>query len=534
MSTAAAKPERDRIDPAVIRIATVVIVGAMAVIFDTTIVSVALPTLARELNTSVATIQWVSTGYLLALGVTIPLVGWGQSRFGGKRLWMFALTVFMIGSILCSLAWSAESLIAFRVLQGIGGGVMLPLMSTLVMQAANGKNLGRIMSAVSLPAVLGPVLGPVLGGLILNSLDWRWLFWVNVPFCVVGFILAWRMLPKDARPTPIRLDLVGLVLLSPGLVGVLYALSNVSQPGAFARADVLIPLIAGAALLVAFAMTATRRGERALVDVRLFRHRPVASASALLFLSGASLYGAMLLLPLYWQEVRGLDALGAGLLLVPQGIGTFFSRSLAGRLTDRIGARAVTFVGFAIVGLATVPFALSGATTNEWVLMGALLLRGFGLGAVTIPLMAVAFIGLERHEVPHASILTRIATQIGGAVGVAVLAVILETAVAAAGGSSGAGGSGVTGGAAAGPGTAALASAFDQAFWWAIGFTVLAMALSFALPGRPGRPAQPAQPEQPELPTQANPAPALPAEPVVSTRPTPTPAAQDSSPMLKG
>src|ERR1700712_1387794 len=161
MSTTAAKPAKERIDPAVIRIATVVIVGAMAVIFDTTIVSVALPTLARELNTSVSTIQWVSTGYLLALGVTIPLVGWAQSKFGGKRLWMFALTVFMIGSILCSLAWNAESLIAFRVLRGVGGGVMLPLMSTLVMQAAHGQNLGRIMSAVSLPAVLGPVLGPV-------------------------------------------------------------------------------------------------------------------------------------------------------------------------------------------------------------------------------------------------------------------------------------------------------------------------------------------------------------------------------------
>ncbi|GGF36367.1 MDR family MFS transporter [Subtercola lobariae] len=477
MSTASggASAVKERIDPEVVRIATVVIVGAMAVIFDTTIVSVALPTLARELNSSVATIQWVSTGYLLALGVTIPLVGWGQSRFGGKRLWMFALTVFMVGSILCSLAWSAESLIAFRVLQGIGGGVMLPLMSTLVMQAANGKNLGRIMSAVSLPAVLGPVLGPVVGGLILTSLDWRWLFWVNVPFCVVGIILAWRMLPRDAKTPAIRLDLFGLVLLSPGLVGVLYALSNVSQPGAFARGDVLVPLLVGAALLVAFALWASRRGDKALVDVRLFKHRPVASASALLFLSGASLYGAMLLLPLYWQEVRGLDPLAAGLLLVPQGIGTFFSRSIAGRLTDRVGSKVVTLVGFAIVGLATIPFALATPATNEWWLMGALLLRGFGLGAVTIPLMSVAFLGLKRPEVPHASILTRIATQIGGALGVAVLAVILDAAVTAAGSGSGA----------AVPGSAALASAFDQAFWWAVGFTVLAMALSFTLPGRP-------------------------------------------------
>ena len=146
----------------------VLIVGGLAVVFDTTIVSVALRTLAVELHTSVATIQWVSTGYLLALGVTIPLAGWAQGRFGGKRVWMFALLVFLVGSIASSLAWSAASLIAFRVVQGIGGGLMLPLMSTLVMQAAGGKALGRTMSVVSLPAILGPILGPVLGGVILN------------------------------------------------------------------------------------------------------------------------------------------------------------------------------------------------------------------------------------------------------------------------------------------------------------------------------------------------------------------------------
>ena len=144
----------------------------------------------------------MSTGYLLALGVTIPLVGWAQGRFGGKRVWMFALVIFLVGSIASSLAWSAASLIVFRAVQGIGGGLMAPLMSTLVIQAAGGKALGRAMSVVSLPASLGPVLGPVLGGVILNWLDWRWLFWVNVPFCIVGFLLAWKLLPADTAYSP--------------------------------------------------------------------------------------------------------------------------------------------------------------------------------------------------------------------------------------------------------------------------------------------------------------------------------------------
>lgn len=474
MTTTAPPSDRtDRVDPEVIKTAAVLIVGVLAVVFDTTIVSVALHTLAADLHASVATIQWVSTGFLLALGIAIPLAGWAQSRFGGKRVWMFALVVFLIGSIACSLAWSAPSLIAFRAVQGFGGGLMLPLLSTLIVQAAGGESLGRIMSVVGLPTSLGPILGPVVGGLILGALDWRWLFWVNVPFCVVGFVLAWRLLPTDAFTTRPKLDILGLLLLSPGFVGVLYGLSNVGHPGGFSRPDVFAPLVAGLALIAVFAVHAVRRGDRALVDIRLLAHRPVWSASVLLFLSGASLYGAMLLLPLYWQEVRGFDALAAGLLLAPQGVGALVSRSIAGRLTDSLGPKWVAIGGFALVGLSTVPFALASATTSQWWLVGVLVVRGFGLGAVLVPLMTVAFVGLARTDVPHASIITRIVQQVGGSFGVALLAVILQGAVARLG---------------AGP---ALAAGFGQTFWWAVGFTAIAVAVSFALPGRPRRLPQP-------------------------------------------
>ena len=222
--------------------ALVLMVGGLAVIFDSTIVSLALKTLAQELDVPVSTIQWVSTAYLLALGVTIPVVGWAQARIGGKRLWMIALTIFLVASIACSLAWSAPSLIAFRVLQGVGGGLMMPLMATLaIQQVPRGVGLGRLMAVVSLPAALGPILGPTIGGLILNSLDWRWLFWVNVPFCLVGLVLAWRILPKDPPTGRPKLDLVGLLLISPALVGILYGLTNVSQDGGFSRPDVWAP-----------------------------------------------------------------------------------------------------------------------------------------------------------------------------------------------------------------------------------------------------------------------------------------------------
>jgi predicted MFS family arabinose efflux permease len=265
----------------------------------------------------------------------------------------------------------------------------------------------------------------------------------------------------------VPLDVVGMLLVSPGVVAVIYGLSNVGGEGGFGRADVIAPLVTGLVLLAAFAAWSVHADERALVDVRLFRHRALTSSSALLFLAGLGLYGSMLLLPLYWQEVRGQDALGAGLLLIAQGVGALASRTLAGRLTDSIGGRWVAVGGFAVLAIATVPFAFATPTTSETFLMAALFVRGLGFGAVTIPLMTGAYFGLERDEIPHASIITRVAMQLGGSFGVAVLAVILASHAAGA------------------TSLAGVAEAFDVAFWWAIGFTVLAVGLSFLLPGKP-------------------------------------------------
>jgi EmrB/QacA subfamily drug resistance transporter len=466
-TTPVAAPPTEGLDPELKRIAAAIITGVIAVILDTTIVSVALHELGGSLDASVSSIQWVSTGYLLAMFVSIPVAGWAQQRIGGKRLWLLALSIFLLGSVLCACAWNIESLIAFRVVQGIGGGVMLPLMATILMQAAHGRNVGRLMAAVSMPAALGPILGPVLGGLILSNLSWQWLFLVNVPMCVAGLALAYRLLPADGPTQRAPLDVVGLLLLSPGVVGIIYGLSNVGGDGGFDQADVLVPLLGGLALVGAFIVWATRIGERALVDVRLFRHRALTSSSALMFLTGIALFGAMFLIPLYWQEVRGEDALGAGLLLIPQGVGALASRSIAGRLTDSIGGRWVAVVGFAVVTVATIPFALATATTSEVLLMGALLVRGLGLGAVLIPLMTGAYLGLDREDIPHASIITRVAQQLGGSFGVAVLAVILTSAAVGA------------------ASVADVADAFDVAFWWAVGLTAVAVPLSFLLPSKP-------------------------------------------------
>ena len=463
-----AKPAAEKLDPAVVKTALILIVGGLAVVFDTTIVSVALHTLAVELGTPVTTVQWVTTGYLLALGIAVPLSTWGLARFGGKRLWLFALAVFLAGSVGSSLAWDAGSLIGWRVVQGIGGGLMLPLMTTLIFQAAGGKSLGRLVTYAALPALLGPVLGPLIGGAILTHLSWRYMFWVNVPFCVIGILLAWRYLhtgaparPDPAAGTP-RLDVPGLLLIAPGISAVLLGLANAGTAAGFAHPGVLIPLVAGVALLAAFTGYALR-SSHPLVEVRLLARRPVASASAVLFFSGFSLYGALLLLPLYYQDVRGTTALAAGVMLVPQGIGTLVSRTVVGPNIDRFGPRVIALAGFAIVAAATVPFALAGPHTSEWLLAVWMVIRGFGLGAVVLPVIVAAYIGLDKQQIPHSSVLTRTAQQIGGSFGTAVLAVILQAAIAAH--------------------PATRADAYHLAFWWSAGFSAIAVLLSLWLPG---------------------------------------------------
>jgi EmrB/QacA subfamily drug resistance transporter len=468
MTATTSAPAKEKIDPQVLKTAMILMVGALAVIFDTTIVSVALHTLAAELHTSVPVIQWVTTGYLLALGIAVPLSTWGLRRFGGKRLWMFSLAVFLAGSVGSSLAWDVGSLIAWRVVQGIGGGLMLPLLTTLIMQAAGGRQLGKVVTYVALPALLGPILGPLAGGVILTHLSWRFMFWINVPFCVAGLTLAWRFMAGDVPPEPARarLDLPGLALLAPASAAILLGLANAGTAAGFGHPGVIVPLAAGVALLAAFTWYALRSSEP-IVAVRLLAKRAVASSSAVLFFAGFSLYGAMLLMPLYYQQVHGFSPLAAGAMLVPQGAGAVLSRTVAGSLLDRVGPRVIAMLGFVVVAAATIPFAVAGPHASEWPLVLALVVRGFGLGAVTMPVIMAAYIGLDKGEIPHSSALTRITQQVGGSFGTAVLAVILASAVTAHQGN--------------------LVGAFGAAFWWSTGFSAVAVLLSLWLPGRTAR-----------------------------------------------
>ena len=447
-------------------------VGGIMGILDTTIINIALHTLVEELHTDVTTIQWVSTAYLLALTASIPMVGWAQRRFGDRHIWVTAIVIFLAGSILCATAWNIQSLIAFRIIQGVGAGFLMPLMQTISMSRVQPNQMARAMSVVSMSIALGPILGPVLGGFLLSVTTWHWLFLINVPIGAIAIYLALRFIPKDpprSERLPRNLDIVGLVLLVPGLALLLDGLTNAHSAGGFTRIDCWGPMAAGAALLALFVLWAVRKGERAIVNIRLLKDPNLSVSSLVLTLLGATLMSAMFLLPLYLQTMRGYSVLTAAFILMPQGIGSLVTRSISGRLTDTVGPRRVDLVGFVIVLVATLPFAFAAESTPLWALMAILFVRGLGMGTVFIPVMTVSYVGIDKPDMPDASAITRTVQQIGSAFGTALSAVVLAAAMGA-------------GSASAAKNQAAVNDAFNVAFWVPIGLAIVAWFACWLLP----------------------------------------------------
>lgn len=420
----------DKITPEILKVAGVVVLGAIMSILDVTVVNVALPTFQTELSTDgeplkYATVAWTATAYMLALAAVIPLTGWAADRFGTKRLYMTAVALFTIGSVLCATAWNIESLIAFRVLQGLGGGMLMPLGMTIMTRAAGPHRMGRLMAILGIPMLLGPILGPILGGVLIDAASWHWVFLINLPIGLGALVYAARVLPKDSPEPSESLDVVGLLMMSPGLALLLYGISSIPGEGTFLAAKVLIPAVIGIVLIAAFVVYSFKP-QHPLLDLRLLGNRNLRVSLIVMFLFASAFFGALLLVPTYFQQVHGESVLKAGLLIAPQGIGAMLTMPIAGALVDRIPVGRIVPFGFLGILIGMLGLTLStDPSTPYWQIIVFLFIMGLGMGGTMMPIFTSALKTLTSHEVARGSTLLNVVQQVASATGIAVISVVL-------------------------------------------------------------------------------------------------------------
>ncbi|MFI6341287.1 MDR family MFS transporter [Streptomyces sp. NPDC050535] len=445
-------------------ISLVLALGAFITLLDTTIVNIALDHLREVFDASVGQTQWVATGYLLAFVSVIPVSGWLSERFGARNAWMFAVSAFLVGSLLCGLAGSLPALIVFRVIQGIGGGMVMPITLSIITRAAGPARIHRATAAVALPGLLGPILGSVLGGAIVQSLSWHWMFYVNVPVCLAALVLGRILLPATTGERGNRLDVLGFLLLTPGVVAIAYGISEISGKDGFASAGAWLPLAIGTVLLAAFAVHSLRARRPALIDVRMFARRSFGLGSVITFASGFTTYALSFLLPLFYQQVRGETVLHTGLLLIPQGLGTMFFVVVLRNFTARFDGRFVISAGVVLTMVGTVPFALADTHGGTILLLAGQFAQGLGFAATTFPVMTLALSNLSHDETPRGSAAFSVVQRVGAPFGVAVIAVILQNLLH--GGTT----------------AADELSAFSGTFWWTVGLSAIPLLLAVFVP----------------------------------------------------
>ncbi|WP_424186752.1 MDR family MFS transporter [Actinokineospora sp. G85] len=450
-----------KVDAALWRTAFTLVLGTFMATLDSTIVAVGIEALADRFDARVTDIQWVTTAYLLAVVTAVPTSGWLADRFGGRRVWITAVAVFLLASVLCALAWSLPSLVAFRVLQGLAGGLLPPTGQALLARAAGRERIGRVLAVVSVVPLLSPVLGPLAGGSVLAVADWPWLFYVNLPIGAAAILLARRTVPA-APPVEGRtpFDVRGALLLSPGLAVLVFGLTSVDQ--AVPAAVPVSAVAVGAAMLVGFVVHGLRTRGTPLIDPRLFARPPFGVAALALVLLGASVFGTMFLLPLYLQTGGRLSAWETGLLLAPQGLGAAIGSVLVARAVDTAAPRTLVLTGIALVAAGTAPFTQLHHALPDTVIVLSLLVRGVGAAMIGAPVMNIVYHRIEPARLPRAAGALNLLNTVGGSIGTAVLAVVLSTRLAAHGSDP--------------------PAAFADTFWWVLGFALVAAIGATRLP----------------------------------------------------
>ncbi|MDE2933093.1 MAG: MDR family MFS transporter [Chloroflexota bacterium] len=409
-------------------VALISVFGMFMNLLDLTIVNVAVPVLAFELDASAQEVQWVVTAYLLAVAVGIPVSGWAGDRFGTKLMFVLALAFFTIGSALCAFAWNIESLIVFRGLQGLGGGLLMPVSQTMVFRAFPQQERSKAAGILIVPTTFAPASGPLVGGIILDYLAWPWIFLVNIPVGVVAIVLAIAFLREQREDAPGRIDIPGLVLASGGLAVFLYGLAEAGERG-FGDPVVLGFGGAGLVLLALFVLVELRT-EEPLIDVRLFANRLFAVANASQAVAFMGFSATLFLLPLILQLERGLSPFESGLATFPQAIGVMVMAPLLARIYPIVGPRRLVAVGLLAASATTVPLILMDLETDLWWVRGTMFARGMGFSMMLVPLQTAAFAQISMADTGRATAALNATRQVAQSFGVAIIATVLTSRLA--------------------------------------------------------------------------------------------------------
>jgi DHA2 family multidrug resistance protein len=401
-----------------------VIFGTFMSILDNTVVNVALATLQKDFHASISHTQGIVTYYALSLGIVIPVAGFLADRFGIKRVYVFSLVAFTTASALCGLAPSLNALILFRILQGLGGGALLPLGTAMLFAAFPPNERGLALSVFGIPSLVAPALGPTLGGFLVQYVDWRFIFYINLPIGIVGALMASRNLRERKSIARARFDLPGFILSTLGFGALLYGLSNAATDG-WTSGTVLGFLSLGIIALIAFAIVEVR-SPHPLLNVRFYQKPVYLLASAVGWVSVVALFGATFLLPLYFQTLRGRTPFQTGLLLLPQAVAAVLSIQVSGRMYDRIGPRYVVTTGLIGLVLTTWGFTQITETTPYIVICAQMAVRGFALACVMQPTQAAALSAIERDVLTRASSLLSVMRSVFQSLGVAILGTVLQ------------------------------------------------------------------------------------------------------------
>jgi EmrB/QacA subfamily drug resistance transporter len=397
-------------------------------LLDMTITNVAIPTLAEEFGATTTIIEWVITGYLLSLALFIPISGWLGDRFGTKLVFACALTTFTAGSLLCGAAWNVESLIAFRIFQGIGGGMLTPVGMTMLFRAFPPSERAAASAVLAIPAMVAPALGPILGGYLVDFQSWRWIFFINIPFGAIALLATLMFIREEQQESAGKLDLPGFILGGAGMVAVVYALAQAGQHG-FNDSQVQLIGFAGVALVAAFTIVELKSAEP-MLDLRLLGDKLFGASNIVLLLGNASIMGSFFLIPIFLQTQKGLSPFDTGLITFPLAIGVAITAQPAAKIYSRVGPRRMMIVAFAGNMVLTCALALVGYDTSGWLIAASMFVRGMFFGFMMVPMQAATFATISPEATGRASSIFSVSRQIAASLGVAVLATVLTSRLA--------------------------------------------------------------------------------------------------------